>query len=42
MQGVEKILKIQTEGVLKQKNGRLIMQSTCNECGFKQSRFIKE
>ena len=24
------------------KNGRLIMQSKCTECGFKKSRFVKE
>ena len=24
------------------KNDRLIMQSKCDECGFKKSRFVKE
>ena len=24
------------------KNGRLIMQPKCTECGFKKSRFVKE
>ena len=24
------------------KNGRLIMQSKCTECGIKKSRFVKE
>ena len=28
--------------VFKTKNGRLIMQSKCPECGFKKSRFVKE
>ena len=28
--------------IFKTKNGRLIMQSKCTECGFKQSRFVKE
>ena len=28
--------------VFKTKNGRLIMQSKCTECGFKKSRFMKE
>ena len=27
---------------LKTKNGRLIMQSKCTECGFSKSRFVKE
>ena len=26
----------------KTKNGRLIMQSKCTECGIKKSRFVKE
>ena len=26
----------------KTKNGRLIMQSKCNDCGIKKSRFVKE
>ena len=26
----------------KKKNGRLIMQSKCPDCGFKKSRFVKE
>ena len=26
----------------KTKNGRLIMQSKCPDCGFKKSRFVKE
>ena len=26
----------------KTKNGRLIMQSKCTECGFRKSRFVKE
>ena len=28
--------------IIKTKNGRLIMQSKCTECGFKMSRFVKE
>ena len=28
--------------IFKTKNGRLIMQSKCAECGFKESRFVKE
>ena len=28
--------------IFKTKNGRLIMQSKCTECGFKRSRFVKE
>ena len=28
--------------IFKTKNGRLIMQSKCTECGFKKSRFMKE
>ena len=28
--------------MLRTKNNRLIMQSKCNDCGFKKSRFIKE
>ena len=28
--------------VFKTKNGRLILQSNCTECGFKKSRFVKE
>ena len=28
--------------MFKTKNGRLIMQSKCTECGFKKSRFVKE
>ena len=28
--------------IIKTKNGRLIMQSKCTECGFKRSRFVKE
>ena len=28
--------------LLKTKNGRLIMQSTCPVCGIKKSRFVKE
>ena len=28
--------------IFKTKNGRLIMQSKCAECGFKKSRFVKE
>ena len=28
--------------IFKTKNGRLIMQSKCTECGFKKSRFVKE
>ena len=27
---------------MKTKNGRLIMQSKCVECGIKKSRFVKE
>ena len=26
----------------KKKNGRLIMQSNCADCGIKKSRFVKE
>ena len=28
--------------IFKTKNGRLIMQSKCAECGIKNSRFVKE
>ena len=28
--------------IFKTKNGRLIMQSKCAECGIKKSRFMKE
>ena len=28
--------------MFKTKNGRLIMQSKCADCGFKNSRFMKE
>ena len=28
--------------ISKTKNGKLIMQSKCTECGFKKSRFVKE
>ena len=28
--------------IFKTKNGRLIMQSKCVECGIKKSRFMKE
>ena len=28
--------------VFKTKNGRLIMQSKCVDCGIKKSRFVKE
>ena len=28
--------------MLRTKNNRLIMQSKCNDCGYKKSRFIKE
>ena len=28
--------------IFKTKNGRLIMQSKCTECGFRKSRFVKE
>ena len=28
--------------IFKRKNGRLIMQSICTECGLKKSRFVKE
>ena len=28
--------------IIKTKNGRLIMQSKCTECGFKKLRFAKE
>ena len=28
--------------VFKTKNGRLIMQSICADCGIKKSRFVKE
>ena len=28
--------------MFKTKNGRLIMQSKCTECGFKKSRFVKK
>ena len=27
--------------MLRTKNNRLIMQSKCNDCGFKKSRFVK-
>ena len=39
----KKTLKNQIQRFLKQKkNGRLIMQSKCTECGFKNSRFVKK
>ena len=28
--------------IFKTKNGRLIMQSKCTECGIKKSRFVKK
>ena len=28
--------------IFKTKNGRLIMQSNCADCGIKKSRFVKE
>ena len=28
--------------IFKTKNGRLIMQSKCSNCGIKKSRFLKE
>ena len=28
--------------IFKAKDGRLIMQSKCADCGFKKSRFVKE
>ena len=28
--------------IFKPKNGRLIMQSKCSDCGIKKSRFVKE
>ena len=28
--------------IFKTKNGRVIMQLKCTECGFKKSRFVKE
>ena len=28
--------------MFKTKNGRLIMQSKCPDCGIKKSRFVKE
>ena len=28
--------------IFETKNGRLIVQSKCTECGFKNSRFVKE
>ena len=28
--------------IFKAKNGRLIIQSKCAECGIKKSRFVKE
>ena len=28
--------------IFKRKNGRLIMQLICTECGLKKSRFVKE
>ena len=28
--------------IFKTKNGRLLMQSKCTDCGIKKSRFIKE
>ena len=28
--------------IFKRKNGRLIMQSQCDDCGIKRSRFVKE
>ena len=34
--------KFKLKKCLKQKNGRLIMQSKCTECGIKKLRFLKE
>ena len=28
--------------IFKTKNGRLLMQSKCTDCGIKKSRFVKE
>ena len=36
------MLKIWTQRFWKQKNGRLIVQSKCTDCGNKKSRFVKE
>ena len=38
----KKKLKTYIQRFLKQKNGRLIMQSKWTECGFKNSRFVKK
>ena len=38
----ERKLKTYIQRFLKQKNSRLIMQSKCNECGFKNYRFVKK
>ena len=34
--------KVNYKFKFKTKNGRLIMQSKCTECGFRKSRFVKE
>ena len=34
--------KIWNSKIFKTKNGRLIMQSKCNDCGIKKSRFVKK
>ena len=39
--GLEKILKILTQKMVRTKNNRLIMKSKCLVCGIKNSRFIK-
>ena len=31
-----------TSKIFKTKNGRLIMQSKCADCGIKKSRFVKQ
>ena len=42
MYSVEKNTENLNSKISKTKNGRLLMQSKCTNCGIKKSRFIKE
>ena len=39
---MQKKAEILDSKIFKTKNGRLIMQSKCPDCGIKKSRFVKE